>query len=97
MKIYLIKTNAGNEIVMTENDEVKVTDCAPTGMLGGKIDITSSNPDVVSDLKKYFNEISKDLNGFYEMNESIEDYTFSDLKKTIGEDDEIIFIYTDEI
>lgn len=65
MKIYLMKTNAGNEVVFYQDGMAKITDCAPTGMLAGTVDIVSDN--AAEELKKYFSDISGDLNGFWEM------------------------------
>lgn len=65
MIIYLMETNAGNDVVFYQDGMAKITNCASTGMLDGKIDICAD--DAAEKLKKYFSEISDDLNGFWEM------------------------------
>ena len=72
IKVYLLKTDAYNMVVISDGEIAKLYDCAPDGMFGGVVDIYS--PAAPVGLEYYF------LNAFYSDNllTDISDYCGSD-------------------
>ena len=67
MKIYLVKTNDYNCIIMAEGTEYIMRGCEPSGLFDGTIDIYADN--AADQLRAYFQNLDDngELNDFDEM------------------------------
>lgn len=61
MRIYLLKTDDYNSVVVTNGETAKIFDCAPSGKYEG-IDIYAD--DAIDRLKDFFEEQKDDMNDF---------------------------------
>lgn len=91
MKIYLLKTLAGNNIVFEENGMAKIKDYAPDGKIDG-VDIYGEN--AIEELRQYFASIADEL--YYNNIYSDIEYDFAEIKEEIEDfHEELILIYED--
>lgn len=91
MKIYLMKTNAYNEIVFESNGMAKITESAPSGRFEG-IDLYGEN--TVEELEKWFADNADDID--YDDIYCEDEHDFKDILNDAEEfSAELILIYAE--
>lgn len=88
MKVYFLKTNVNNLVVITNGETAKIYDAAPTGIYEG-VDLYTENAAYM--LAAAFQRLEErgELNGFYEIGSSNE-VSFRDIENEL-ENAEIVF------
>lgn len=87
MTVYLLETDAENDVVFYQDGMAKIMDFAPSGMLAGVVDLYGDN--VVEELKKYFSQNAGTAEDFWSM---VDDEIKFDL---IKDDGELTIVYND--
>lgn len=80
MTVYLLETEAANDVVFCQDGMAKIMGFAPSGMLAGVVDLYGDN--VVEELKKYFSQNAGTADEFWSM---VDDEIEFDLIKNDGE------------
>ncbi len=93
MKVYLLKDNGMNQIVIEENGLCKCSNCAPDGLFDGVVDIYDDDiTNVVLKLRDYINNTAiNDYNDIW-----WDEYNFSEIEKAT-DDGEAELIYVTEV
>lgn len=89
MRIYFVKTDAGNEVAYTDGNMVTVLNYAPTGKLDGNIDLYAD--DAEEQCRKYFADHAAcgDLNDYTDIAVSDAEYPFSEFIDCVNADNDV--------